>query len=107
MVDTSHVYVSPEFEGVIEEAIDERLRQIALGKDEYGERNEITVNDLLATAMAYAGRAAEAVARNEREGAAAGFTQREMLLKAATVLLAAVEGVDRETLFSVVTEGAS
>lgn len=49
-----------------------------------------TTNDFVAYIMAYAGRAAEKVLRNEREG----VTSRDMFVKAGALCVAAIEKLD-------------
>jgi len=78
----------------------ERKRQVLIGKDREMDENEVTVNDMIAVTLAYLGRASELVSRNTREGDEKGHSQREMLVKAATVLVATIEHDDMGTLYA-------
>ena len=51
-----------------------------------------TTNDFVAYITAYAGRAAQNVLRNEREG----VRSRDMLVKTAALAVAAIEAIDRQ-----------
>lgn len=110
-MDQKQVALAPEtvvpdaFNAVLDDITEERARQIASGVDAYGQQMGVTVNDMLAVAMAYMGRAAELVPRNEREGFATTGKQREMLLKAAAVLVRAVEMHDTDQLFEPAPQG--
>ncbi|MCP4993150.1 MAG: hypothetical protein GY934_05100 [Gammaproteobacteria bacterium] len=78
---------------VLEEIQQERKRQLSLahgGNTEEFDRANST-NDWLAYIMAYAGRAADKVDRNDREGC----TFRENMLKVAALSVAALEAYDK------------
>lgn len=67
----------------------ERERQKTL-KDVQAIEASNTTNDFVAYITAYAGRAADKVLRNEREG----VNSRDMLVKAGALCVAAVEAID-------------
>lgn len=92
----SEVTVSEAFNDALDDVAAERLRQLEMGMDAYATAQEFSVNDMICVALAYLGRATELVKRNEREG----HDQREMLVKAATTLVATIEMMDTDQLFA-------
>lgn len=79
--------------GVIEDILDERERQkkLALGGDTNKFDQTNTRNDWIAYVNAYTGRAAQKVFRNDREKC----DFRENMVKAAAVIVAAIEAHDQ------------
>lgn len=88
--------VAPNFspaadrESILAEVLSERERQINIGNGNADQ--DWSVNDWVAYITAYAGRAAQNVIRNEREG----NDSRQRLIQVAALAVAAVEALDRK-----------